>query len=745
MNRNTNRIAFESIEADHVGKNVSDYWIVCKQQLWLIVAFVVGFAGLAAGWSLMQTPLYKAQATVVVDQEGPGGLEHEKAYYHPDITPEYFQTQFELMKSHYVFQRAAKRLHLSEVPEYRPRRSAMRSMLASLVPTVVIEFVVPKKGASELSPEDVEERLLKRFTNNIEIMPIRGARLAHISAISEDPKFAALAANTLADVYIERTQELNAMSKEQSAHWLTAHVDELRKKAESSQQALYAFRAKHGLLGGRDRQGVVAQTNTELDAELVRAEMRKAESQARMEQIQSVLRNKTDKNGLVEIDWSSLDASTEVLTSPLIQNLRAQEIKASGQVAELSDKYGPLHPKLARARAELDDFRERIRQEVQKIYDSVKREHDASIARVRAIKEAATRHRQEKIKLEQSEIEYGILEREAESNQHLFEIFLKQAKEADLSAGKRSANVYIADPAVPNSLPAKPKKTLNVLLGFLVGLMSGVACALLRDARDRSLRSASDVERYLPTTSLLGIMPVMTAQESSNGQLLLTSQASTPAAESVRIIRTNVLLSRPRDLPGCVLITSPGEGEGKTTLAVSLAAAEAQLEDARVLLINADLRKRSSHFIYGLHDEEERLPGLADFLNGRADIHEIIHATKVPKLSVIAGGGCPWNPAELLHSKNMAKLLTYCREEGFHIILDTPPVLPVADALVLASQVDGVLLVVAANQTTREACRIALQRLSGTGAKILGVVLQKATSREKPYFYGGYGVYGANK
>src|SRR5439155_13059220 len=253
------------------------------------------------------------------------------------------------------------------------------------------------------------------------------------------------------------------------------------------------FRVKHGLVAGQQRQAVTAHTHSELEAELVKVEMRKAEAQSRFQQIQSVLRNRTNSG---TIDLSNLDASTDVLNSLLIQNLRAQEIKASGQVAELSDKYGPLHPKLARAKAELQDLRERIRQEIQKIVDSMKHDYESALARERAIKEAVNSHRQDKIKLEEAEVQYGILEGEAQSNQHLYDVFLKQTKELDLSAGLRSANVYLADPAVPSSRPVKPRTVLNTLLGLLVGLMTGVGLALFLHTRDRSLKGPDDVERY---------------------------------------------------------------------------------------------------------------------------------------------------------------------------------------------------------------------------------------------------------
>lgn len=737
--RSVHREQAQSVQVDSSESTFADYALTCKEHVWLIGGCGVMLAGIAYAWASMQTPIYQAKATVVIDREGPDAFEREKTYYQSDVSPEYFQTQFELMKSRLVLQRTAQVLHLSDQPEYRPRQSAMKSMFLSMVPAAIRDAWGANKKMTGLSSEEGEDRLLRRFAQNVEIMPIRGARLADIFALSEDPQFAAQVANTLASVYIDRTQELNAQTKEKSAQWLTTHVDQLRAKAEASQQALYAFRAKHGLLGSRDRQTMTALTNTELDSELVKAEMKKAEAQSRIEQIRSVLRNKTDKNGAIEIDWSSLEASTEVLSSALIQTLRAQEIKASGQVAELTDKYGPLHPKLARAKAELGDLRERIRQEVEKIFDSVKREYDASLGRVRVIKEAAGRHRQEKIKLEQVEIEYGSLEREAESSQHLFDLFLKQAKEADISAGIRSANVYLADPAVPSSVIFKPKKELNTFLGLLLGLMTGTAYVVGVKTRDQKLNGPSDLERWLPSTSVLGVMPVMSKAAVTHGQLLLASQGATPAAESVRIIRTNMLFSKTGDLPSCVLITSPGEGEGKTTLAVSLSAAEAQLEDVRVLLINADLRTRTPHEIFRPKEEGSEVKGLMDFLNGQASIEEIIYPTAMSNLFMIPGGGHPCNPAELLQSKRMRTLLQHCREEGFHIIIDAPPILPVADALIVGSMVDGVLLVVGAKQTTSEACRLAVQRVRGAGGKIIGVVMQKAAPTESPYFfYGGY-------
>jgi len=723
-----------TIVSEEAEQTLSEYVGACRRHILLIVLVAAGFAVTAAVWSLMQTPVYQAKATVVIENQGPGGLERDRSY-NPDNSPEYFQTHFELMKSHYVLQRTARLLKLAERPEYQPRPSTIKRLLKSVVPTSLQALWQPAKKSESNSAEEAEEGLLNRLAQDIEIMPIRGARLAHVTANSTDPAFAAQVANTLISVYIERNQELSANSKEQAAQWFTTHLDELRQKVQASQEALYVFRAKHGLLTGEERKSVATHTLAELNSQLVKTEMAKAEAQSRFQQIRSVLNGQGSGTG--GLDWSKLDSQIQVLNSPLIQTLRAQEITVSSQVAELSEKYGPLHPKLAHMKAELQDLKQRIQQEVQKIYDSVKHQYDMALAQDRAVKEAIARYNADKIRLEQNDIEHSMLEREAESSQHLYDVFLKATKETDLSSGMRTNNVYLADPAAPSSLPAKPKTKLNILLSLLTGLMSGVGLAIFLEGRSKKFMAPADVERYIPNVSLLGVVPLL-SKAAAEERALAQPNALTPAAESFRIIRTSLLLSSPDALPSRILITSPGENEGKTTLAVNLAMAMAQLEETRVILVDVDFRNQQTHPIYDVGTQADPPQGLAQLLRGEASLAEVVHDTFVTNLSVIPHGGRPGNPTELLHSKSMNQLLEWALENQYHMILDCPPVLPIADAAVLASKVDGVLLVVSAGETTREACRMGIQRIKLSGGRLLGVVMQKAPITNSPYYYGAY-------
>ncbi|HNP83600.1 MAG TPA: polysaccharide biosynthesis tyrosine autokinase [Nitrospira sp.] len=724
----------KTIVLDEAEQTLSEYVTACWRHRRLILIASGGFALGVAVWSFLQTPVYQAKATVVIENLGPGLLDKDKSFY-PDNSPEYFQTHFELMKSHYVLQRTARQLKLSERPEYQVKPSAIKRLLKVTLPESVQAFWMPTKNGEAGSVEEAEEGLIKQVAQDIEIMPIRGARLAHVTANAIEPELAAQIANTLVSIYIERNQELNANSKEQAAQWFTTHLGELRQKVQTSQEALYVFRAKHGLLTGEERKSVAAHTLAELNSQLVKTEMAKAEAQSRFHQIRSVLNGQG--NGTGGLDWSKLDSQIQVLNSPLIQTLRAQEITVSSQVAELSEKYGPLHPKLTHTKAELQDLKQRIQQEVQKIYDSVKHQYDMALAQDRAVKEAITRYNADKIRLEQNDIEHSMLEREAESSQHLYDVFLKATKETDLSSGMRTNNVYLADPAVPSSIPSKPRIKLNIMLGILTGLMSGVGLAIFLEGRSKKLMAPADVERYIPNVSLLGVVPLL-SKTAAEERALAQPNSLTPAAESFRIIRTSLLLSNPDVLPSRILITSPGENEGKTTLAVNLAMAMAQLEETRVILVDVDFRNQQIHPIYDVGTQADPPQGLAHLLRGEASLAEVVHDTFVTNLSVIPHGGRPSNPTELLHSKLMNQLLDWGLTNRYHIILDCPPVLPIADAAVLASKVDGVLLVVSAGETTREACRMAIQRIKQSGGRLLGVVMQKAPVSNLPYYYGAY-------
>jgi capsular exopolysaccharide synthesis family protein len=707
-----------------------------RRRRWLI-AIIALASGIVAGVaSYLQPPVYKAVASVVVEREEPAGLERVGNYF---LIPEYYQTHFELLKGQGVIEDAARKVQLLQRLEFHPTPlPAWVRTFKDYLPEVFQRNLQDPCRLDTQIPLDRDDGsdgtlnrcIIQNFEQQIEVKPVRGTRLAHISVESHDSAFAAQAANAIATSYIDSRHAITAKDRERSTAWYEGQLENLRKKVEEAEQQLYAYRVKHGLVDARAGQRDVAQKLGELNAELLRAEMRVAEAQSRYEHISSIM-NPTKDTGL---DWKTIDSSTEVLSSPLIQNLRAQEIKASGQIAELTDKYGPLHPKLAHATSELRDLRDRIQNEVAKIYSSLRHEYEVAQARVKVVREAVNRQKQEKSKLEFSEIEYGMLDREANSTKQLYDVFLKQMKDRELSPQTHEAPVYLADPAVPPARPVKPNKKLNIMLGILGGIMSGVLLSMVLETRDRSVKGSEDLERHLPTLPVLAVVPRVSIQHLED-LTLVNRNGTRMALESFRGLRTRLLLStthRPRS----ILITSSSSGEGKTTVAANLAITMAQLHERRVLLINADLRGVETHRLFTDTSNAARQMGMYHFLTSQAQVEEIVYQTELGNLFVMPQGQIAPNPAELLHSTATTTLINRCVQDGWYVIIDSPPVLGVADTLILSTMVGGVVFVVSAHETIRDSCQLALQHLTHTGATMLGVVVQKAPVNELPAYYG---------
>jgi polysaccharide biosynthesis transport protein len=712
---------------------VGDVLRVIHRWRWFVSCLTVAIVAAAGVWSFTRTPIYKSTASVVVEREEAGTLERAGNYF---LIPEYYQTHFELLKSQGVLEEAAERLNLPNRAEYQPRPSFLREAVLRIVPASMERSAKDLLGLqSDEAIPDIDDaqrippRMLKAFERNVDVKPIRGTRLAYISVESNDPAFAANAANAIAASYIDNWIETSSRTKQKANQWYSGQLERLRKKVEEAEEGLFAYRVKHGLVDAQEGQRDSGHKLGELNSELVRAEMKLVEAESRYRHLGSILGSDPTKT----LNWKMLDSSTEVLGSSLIQTLRTQEIKASGQIAELMDRYGHLHPKLAHAMSELTDLRQRIQDEVEKVYHSLKHEYDMALAKVRVVKDAVARQKQEKTKLEQHEIQYGILDREAKSTRLLYEVFLKQMKDRELAPESQYTPVYLADPAVPPSTPIKPKKTLDMLIATMLGLMSSVGLALFFESRDARLKDMQDVERHHPTLPVLGIVPWLPKGQ-LNQLAIPEMNGSLGAAESFRALRTMLLLSPALSRPRSILVTSAQDNEGKTTVAVHLASAMAQLDHVRVVLIDSDLKKPQSHHAFQVASGNGPAKGLREFLTRQAAIDEVIHQSDVPNLSIVPSGGHASNPSDLIHSRQMATLLNYCLEQGWHVIIDAPPVLPVPEALILSSMVEGVLFVLSARETTRHASRMALHRLTSNGGKVLGLVIQKMSPRQlSPY------------
>lgn len=711
----------DSQELQHYSKaQWAERLAVCRRRFRLILYATVATSAGAILWSFLQLPVYEAKATLLINRE-PKLIQTDIGYM-PESAWDYQATQFEIMKSSAVLVEALRRLNFTHEPSHA---SPIEQMLGIVLPLV---FQGRSRQAESGSSEEIQRKMIQSFHRSITIKPVQGTRLVEIVVQAGDPEFAARAANVLAALYIDQSLETKLHVSQYAAQWFAARLKETREKVEESERALYAYQAKYGFTDTGTQPSLVEQRLAELNADLVKAELKRAEAQTFSERLQSAFRHKSDAPA---DQFSLFLRATGAHKMPLIQPLLEEEQKQTREISKLSKRFSSLHPTVKRARSELEGLQTQIKNELRYAFEN---DYKNALAQERMLREALERLKTEKQGLDGHLVEYYVLDREAKINRQLYDSLLKQVKEADISAEFKLNNILLTDPAVPLFDPIRPRKALNTIVGLLLGLMSGIGLAFSRESLDRNIKGPEDLDRHLPELACFGLVPFVPKKRKEEIALFPLG----PAAESYRGIRTSVILSSADQHPRSLLITSAGPNEGKSTLATNLAIAMAQLEKNPVILIDADLRKPRLGQMFPIKAQKkphEESIGLVHYLMGKAKIEEIVQSSNHPYLFVIHSGMIPSNPSELLHSTQMAALLKQFHDKHYQVIVDAPPVLPVADSIVLGRQVDGVILVVSARETCRETCRLAVKRLTTSGANVLGVILQKVREEDLPPYY----------
>lgn len=756
----------ESLEANDA-TNILEYLSVCLQRPWLILSCALAFGGAAAIWSYTQTPMYEASATVLIEPKDPKviktGIDQNFGKSKAQIL-----THINLMTSIPVLQEVADELNLSQRMEYQKKPSRMKRLIqgiqtpwlrnslkwlmafpkkAKLMVANAVQMVVgagsddkikremqvkfPQKEKKDLS-------IVKRFKGRVTIVPIEESKLVQVFVKSEVPEFAAHAANILAKVYIDRTLKKKSQFTEFASDWFASQLANLRKKVEESEQGLYAFRAQRGLVNVSNQVSTAAQRLAEQNKALILAERARTEAQTWFKQIDSIRDKVNFQENVERIDGSDWDSLTEVLKSNPVSSLRGQQISLLVELANLSEKYGPLHPKMIQAKIKLKELQTRMVEELDKVYGAVKNNYQLAVVREEVALETLKKRKAEKMALNKHAVQISLLEREANSNRKLYDSFLSQMSRADLSTQIQTSNMYVAEPAIPNRNPIFPKTTRNALMGLILGLLSGVGLVLFKEFGGQVLKGPRDLDRYLGDCLTLGLIPKSSQyakSSKSKRKLAMLAEPMGMTANCYRHIRTRLWIATGSEPPFSMAITSPREGVGKTTLAADLAIALAQVDAVRVVLIDTDLRRPRLGSLFGLNEDKDKVKGLVQYLEGEVEASEILHDTSIPNLVVIPAGDVPIHPTEMLHSKKMQALLSWCKQQGFSVILDTPAALPLVDAMIVSQLVSSAILVVSAGETTKAEAVETVDQLKNHGINILGVVMQKVPVSNLPIYY----------
>jgi len=682
------------------------YWQVAVRRRWTVLTAVVVITALAAIAVFRMRPVYRAAARVEIDSEMPQMQSLSDMFQQFPTDQDYLHSQTQVLQADQLAWRTIEQLGLQSEPSFAEPND-------------------PREKSAVLKP-----RLIDRFKDQVTVDLIPSSRVIRVAFESTDPQLAAKVANGLVDNYIDYnfTEKYNATR--QAAGRMEQQLDELKARVEQSQRALVDYQSQHAIAKVNEKQNVVEQRLGELSTDLTKAQTDRMEKEA--------------LHALLRADPSQI---ASVAQNELLQRLQEKFADLSNQHTEALSQYGPNFPRVVRLQKQMDEAESLIQRERQRVLAKIGNDYIAATKRERLLSEEVAKAQNALGNVNKLLVEQNILAGEFESNQKMYQTLLQRLKDATISAGLRSTNVHLVDPAIPPTQPVRPKKIQYISTGALVGLIVGFVLAFAQEGLDSSVKSADEIESLLGITAL-AMVPVAQSPRNArvagrNGKmsaieavpaLAMLRQPRSPLAESFRALRTSIVLSLAESKHHTLLISSPTAGEGKTCTAINLAMVLGQC-GMSVLLVDGDLRKPSVASTLGLDGQR----GLTTVLSGRHSLEEAIQRFDfLTNVSILGSGPVASSPAELLSSQKLATLMRTVADQFTYVIVDSPPILAVTDASILATLVDGVVLVVVGGATPRRAVTCARRMLEMTGAQVLGVVLNKIDPRNADY-YGYYG------
>ena len=650
----------------------------------------------------------------------------------PEFADTFYKTQYELLKSRSLAAHVILDLALDKNPFFtgiRQQQTIFGSFFAWIGSRLASQ---PRASASRA------EKILSVAPYNIDLylqqLTIRArpsTRLVSVAFSSPDPALAAEVTNAHVRAFIRSGYEQHAQSDADAQRFLEGKLDELESRIEKSEAALNKYRQERGILAFSldDKDQMISARMAELNRDLVQAEAERIALEADVQTIKS----------------SNYDALPAVVESHLIQQLKEESSKLEGEYASLSNQFTPDYPPVAQLRAQLREVRQQERDEIAKVVESIQAKYRSAFERENELRTSFEQEKAHVMSLKDASLQDVILAREVDTNRTLYQSVLERIKILGLASESQVTNISVVDPAEMPISPSSPKKKLTLVFSGFLSLLIGIGVIYVKEASDSGLKTSDQAQDYLQFPTLATVLHISnpSAPELPAKELLLRgfdgkhdhdkvralpSQGMfAAAAESYRAVRTGILMSRSEKPPQTILFTSGAAGEGKSLTAVNSAVVFAQVLD-RVLLIDADLRRPMCHDILGCDPH----PGLTETLTGLVDLDDAIQPTGVKGLFLLSAGLTPPNPSELLASKRMREILESLAHSFEYVLIDSAPILPVSDSVVLSALVDGVIIIANA-KTPKTLVREGCARLTSVGGKILGVVLNDADPNQRSY------------
>jgi capsular exopolysaccharide synthesis family protein len=718
------------------GVHFWDYWRVISRRRWTIISVFLVTVIMVTLWTFTTRPVFTSTATLRIEKDQPRIVKFEEVIKE-DSQQDYYQTQYKLLQSRSLANRVIGLLQLDQHPDFQ-QPEAERGWLAQgearLREWLVKWIPVPPPPAPEAT-EDVAlaSPLTSAFLGRLAIEPVRSSRLVKISFDSHHPDLAARVPNALSDAFIAQQLDQKVEATRYATQFLAKQLDETRGKLGESEEKLSGFLKANDILfvaGDKtSQQDLITQQLMSLsDAWL----------KSRSERIA--------KESLVTLASTTQDIYSlpAVLQSSLISSLKQDLVNQEGEHKRLGQVFKPDYPRMQQLAEKIAESRRQLRTEIDRAVQALQADYQAAVRNEREMEGALAQQRMMARGLADNMAEYNLLRRDVDTSRDLYSALLARLRETQISAALFTSNIYIVDRAEISGAPSRPKRSTNLLVGCIAGLLGGVVLAFVFEYLDTNIKDAKEVEAVLHVP-ILGMVPSWATRrrrEITDGDgkpfaLVAHSETASVSAEAFRNLRTSLLYSAPDHPPKTITMTSLQPEDGKTSLVTNLAITLAQLGAGEVLVIDADMRRPNLHEVLGV----PQAPGLSTFLTGQAELAEVIAPSSIPNLSVIPAGRIPLNPAELLASTRLRQAIDTLGGRFAHIVFDTGPLFGVSDAMILASQVEGVVLVLRHGRASRDAAQRAIRNLMSVRARLLGVILNDVDVRGNGY-YGYYGYYG---
>jgi capsular exopolysaccharide synthesis family protein len=670
----------------------------------LVGAVFAAIVALATLRTLLTKPVYEGTAQLLIEKQNPNvlnfqGVTEERAGTGID---DYYQTQYKLLQSRSLARRVIEQLGLLNDPEYGgPRDKAQIDAI----------LAQPPGQSPEL------EGAITAFLLHTSVQPIRNSRLVNVSVTSGRADLAANTTNALALLYIQQSLDLRFETSSEAGQWLGTQIEEQRKKAETADLRLQELKRQEGLVNIEERRTLLDQRLKELGTALNERKTERLQKEALWRQMASAP-NPEELPG--------------VMQSGVVQSLRIELASLERQQAQLLERYLDQHPEVVKVRNQIQDTRNKIRGEAQRVVRAAENDYKAAAAQEASVASALESAKQETLQLGVRAVSYDTQKREVDAARQVLDSLMSRSKQTDVASELKSTNIRVVDAAVVPESPVRPKKLRDIFLGILLGAFLSVGAAFFLEYLDNTLKTPDDVRLHLGAP-LLGVVPELTEAQHPN-LVILNNDLDQRFVEGYRVIRTALNYSWSEPGSRIITVTSTAPGEGKTLTAVNLALTLAA-QEGRTLLIDADLRKPTTQSLV----RARRTPGLSDVLVGKAKASEAIQTKlKETDLAYLSSGTHVPSPADLLTNRTMRGLLEGLRKFYDWIIVDTPPVGAVSEPLILAPLTDGVVVVTGAEMVPRKAVLHTLERIHDTGARILGVVLNRARVDKHSYYYSHY-------